>query len=210
MRNFIVFIAAVAVVSTCFGQYRTPEIHQASVSLEREIAHPVVAEVSYSFVHGQNLIRARDVNLPRPSNVQYPIFDSSGLNLLGYGSVESFATWQFTSSQTCPFTPCVNPLARPLPQLGSIDVFESEASSVYHGSTISVRRQMTHGLYFRLGYTYAMPFSNIPMRTPLMTGRIPWSPGRASTVQNSYSPSSERGNGVTDQRSRFVVSWTPA
>jgi len=62
----------------------------------------VIAEVSYSFVHGQNLIRARDVNLPKPTNVQYPIFDSSGLNLLGYGSVETFFTWQFTFSLTCP------------------------------------------------------------------------------------------------------------
>jgi len=137
-------------ISAFAHNYRTPEIHQVSASLEREVPHRVVAELSYSFVHGQNLIRARDVNLPPPTNVQYPIFDSSGVNLLGYGSVETFATWQFTSSQTCPFTPCINPLARPIPQLGSIDVFESEASSAYHGATISIRRQMTRGLYFRL------------------------------------------------------------
>ena len=185
-------------ISAFSHNYRTPEIHQASLGLEREVAHRVVAEVSYSFVHGQNLIRARDVNLPRPSNVQYPIFDSSGLNLLGYGSVETFATWQFTSSQTCPFTPCINPLARPLPQLGSIDVFESQASSVYHGGTLSIRRQMTHGLYFRLGYTYAHAIDD---------GQDALVAGRPSTVQNSYSPKSERGNSVTDQRSRFVLSW---
>lgn len=185
-------------ISAFAHNYRTPEIHQVSVSLEREIAKRVVADISYSFVHGQNLIRARDVNLPPPTNVQYPIFDSSGLNLLGYGSVESFATWQFTSSLTCPFTPCINPLARPIPQLGSIDVFESEASSVYHGATISIRRQMTHGLYFRLGYTYAHAMDD---------GQDALVAGRPATVQNSYSPSSERGNSVTDQRNRFVFSW---
>lgn len=185
-------------ISSFAHNYRTPEIHQASFSLEREIARRVVAELSYSFVHGQNLIRARDVNLPPPTNVQYPIFDSSGVNLLGYGSVESFSTWQFTSSLTCPFTPCVNPLARPIPQLGSIDVFESEASSVYHGATISLRRQMTHGLYFRLGYTYAHAIDD---------GQDALVAGRPATVQNSYAPSSERGNSVTDQRNRFVFSW---
>jgi outer membrane receptor protein involved in Fe transport len=185
-------------ISAFAHDYRTPEIHQVSASLEREVAHRVVAELSYSFVHGQNLIRARDINLPPPTNVQYPIFDSSGVNLLGYGSVETFATWQFTSSQTCPFTPCINPLARPIPQLGSIDVFESEASSVYHGGTISVRRQMTHGLYFRLGYTYAHAIDD---------GQDALVAGRPATVQNSYSPSSERGNSVTDQRNRFVFSW---
>jgi hypothetical protein len=31
--------------------------------------------------------------------------------------------------------------------------------------------------------------------------------GRPATVQNSYSPSSERGNSVTDQRNRFVFSY---
>jgi hypothetical protein len=39
-------------ISAFSHNYRTPEIHQASLSLEREVAHRVVAEVSYSFVHG--------------------------------------------------------------------------------------------------------------------------------------------------------------
>ena len=185
-------------ISSFAQNFRTPEVHQASLSLEREVAHRVVAEVSYSYVHGQDLIRARDLNLPAPTNVQYPIFDSSGVNLLGYGSVDTFAGWQFTSSQTCPFTPCINSLRRPLPQLGAINVFESAASSVYHGGTISLRRQMTHGLYFRVGYTYAHAIDD---------GQDALVAGRPATVQNSYSPNSERGNSVTDQRNRFVFSW---
>jgi hypothetical protein len=185
-------------ISALAHNFPTPEVHQASVTLEREVARRVIADVSYSFVHGQNLIRARDVNLPRPLDVQYPIFDSSGLNLLGYGSVQTFSDWQFSSSLTCPFPPCINPLARPLPQLGSIDVFESAGSSIYHGGTVSIKRQMTHGLYFRLGYTYAHAIDD---------GQDALVAGRPSTVQNSYAPSSERGNSVTDQRNRFVFSW---
>jgi hypothetical protein len=154
--------------------------------------------VSYSFVHGQDLIRARDLNLSQPTSVQYPILDSSGVNVLGYGTIESFSTWQLTQSLTCPFPPCVNRLTRPIPQLGSIDVFESAASSVYHGGTVSLRRQMTHGLYFRRGYTYAHAIDD---------GRDALVAGRPATVQNSYAPSSERGNSVTDQRNRFVFSW---
>jgi hypothetical protein len=127
--------------------------------------------------------------------VNYPIFDSSGVNVLGYGQVESFSPWQFSPSLTCPFPPCINPLARPIPQLGSITVFESAASSVYHGATISLRRQMTHGIYFRVGYTYAHAIDD---------GQDALVAGRPATVQNSYSPSSERGNSVTDQRNRFV------
>ena len=84
------------------------------------------------FVHGQNLVWARDVNLPQPIDVTYPVDDASGLNLLGYYNVASFSTWQLSQTFTCPYPPCINPLARPIPQLGSIGVFESEASSVYH------------------------------------------------------------------------------
>jgi hypothetical protein len=142
-------------ISAFAHNFRTPKVHQTSVTLEREVARRVVAQISYSFVHGQNLVRARDVNLPAPTAVQYPIFDASGLNVLGYGNVDTFSTWQFSQSLTCPFPPCINPLARPIPQLGSINVFESAASSVYHGATLSIKRQMTHGLYFRMGYTYA-------------------------------------------------------
>jgi hypothetical protein len=128
------------------------------------------------------------MNLPTPISVQFPIFDSSGANLLGYGNLETFSSWQLTRSLTCPFPPCINPLVRPVAQLGSIDVFESAASSVYHGATVSLRRQMTRGLYS--GWA-----------TPTL---MPWRP---ATVQNSYAPSSERGNSVTDQRNRFVFSW---
>src|SRR5947209_6607950 len=98
-------------ISAFAHNFRAPEVHQVSVSLEREIARRVVADLSYSFVHGQDLIRARDVNLPPPTTVQYPLYDASGVNLLGYGSVQTFATWQFATSLTCPFPPCINPLA---------------------------------------------------------------------------------------------------
>jgi len=85
-------------ISAFAHNFRIPEVHQVSTSVEHEAANRVIAEVSYSFVHGQNLIRARDMNLPPPTNVQYPVFDSSGVNLLGYGSVETFSTWQFSTT----------------------------------------------------------------------------------------------------------------
>jgi Carboxypeptidase regulatory-like domain/TonB dependent receptor len=185
-------------ISSFAPNFRTPEIHQSSVTLERELADRVVAGISYTFVHGQNLIRARDVNLPAPSAVEYPIFDPSGSQLLGYGEVQSFSTWQMSQSLTCPYPPCINPLSRPTSEFGAVNVFESTGSSVYHGATISLRRRMTHGLYFRIGYTFAHAIDD---------GQDALVAGRPSTVQNSYSPSSERSNSVTDQRNRFVFSW---
>jgi hypothetical protein len=186
-------------VSAFSPNFTTPKVEQASLSLEREVAHRLAVGVSYMYVHGVDLIRARDVNLPPPANVQYPVYDSSGVNFLGtYYDVPSFSTWQMTPSFTCPFPPCINPLARPIPQLGAINVFESAASSVYHGATLSIRRQMTSGVYFRLAYTFAHAIDD---------GQDALVAGRPAIVQNSYAANAERGNSVTDQRQRLVFSW---
>src|SRR5205814_9323138 len=56
-------------ISAFAHNFRIPEVHQVSMTVEREVTHRVIAEVSYSFVHGQNLIRARDINLPKPASV---------------------------------------------------------------------------------------------------------------------------------------------
>lgn len=176
----------------------TPRVHQASLNMERELADRFAAGISYMYVHGQNLIRARDVDLPTPADVTYPVYDESGLNFLGaYYDVPSFSNWQMTRSMTCPYPPCINPLARPISQLGAINEFDSAASSFYHGATISLHRRMTSGLYFRMAYTYARAYDD---------GQDALVAGRPTTVQNSYSATSERGPSVTDQRHRFVIS----
>src|SRR5579863_5910495 len=186
-------------ISAFSPNFNTPKVEQASLSIEREVSHRFAVGVSYMYVHGVDLIRARDVNLPPPVNVQYPVYDSTGTNFLGtYYDVASFSSWQMTASSTCPFPPCINPLARPIPQLGAIDVFESAASSVYNGATLSIRRQMTNGVYFRLAYTYAHAIDD---------GQDALVAGRPSVVQNSYAANAERENSVTDQRQRLVFSW---
>ena len=186
-------------ISAFSQNFKTPKVEQASLSIEREVVHRFAVGLSYMYVHGEDLIRARDVNLPPPVDVQYPVYDSSGINFLGaYYDVPSFSTWQMTRSFTCPFPPCINPLARPIPQLGAINVFESAASSVYHGATLSVRRRMTSGLYFRMAYTYAHAMDD---------GQDALVAGRPALVQNSYAPNAERGASVTDQRHRVMLSW---
>jgi hypothetical protein len=108
-------------VSAFAHNFQTPKVQQASLNIEREVAHRFAAGVSYMYVHGENVIRARDVNLPPPAQVAYPVYDDSGMNSLGtYYNVDTFSTWQFARSLTCPFPPCINPLVRPIPQLGQL------------------------------------------------------------------------------------------
>jgi hypothetical protein len=184
-------------VSAFAPNFVTPRVQQTSLTLEREVVGKTTVAVSYLYVHGEHLIRALDVNLPPPVALTYPIFDSTGSIFQGgYYTVDSFATWQYTQSLTCPFPPCINPLGRPIAQLGAIDEFQSAASSVYNGATISINRRMAHGAYLRLSYTYARAIDD---------GQDALVAGQPATVQNSYNPNGERGPSVTDQRNRFVA-----
>jgi len=187
-------------VSAFAPNFVTPRVQQASLTLEREVADHTTIAVSYLYVHGEHLIRALDVNLPPPVALTYPIFDSTGsIFQNGFYTVDSFATWQFTQSLTCPFPPCINPLGRPIAQLGAIDEFQSAASSVYNGATLSINRRMARGTYLRLSYTYAHAIDD---------GQDALVAGEPATVQNSYQPNAERGPSVTDQRQRFVAAFS--
>jgi len=186
-------------VSAFSASFVTPKVEQASLTLERELANRFAAAVSYLYVHGENLIRARDVNLPPPTEYSYPVYDASATIVPdSYYTVQSFSTWQNTQSLSCPFPPCLNDVARPVHQLGAINQFESAASSVYNALTVSLRRRMTNGFYFRLAYTWAHAIDD---------GQDALVAGRPVTVQNSYATSQERGSSVTDQRNRVSFSW---
>ena len=185
-------------ISAFAPAFKTPRVQQGSLSLERELADGFTGTVSYLYVHGVDMIRARDVNLPPPTYYSYPIFDPTGNTFQNaFYSVASFATKQTSQSISCPFPPCINPLARPISQLGAIDQFESASSSVYHGMTVSLHKRMAGGMYFRLAYTWAHAVD---------AGQDALVAGGAATVQNSYSAKSEKGPSVTDQRNRLTLS----
>ncbi|MGI9102659.1 MAG: TonB-dependent receptor domain-containing protein [Terriglobales bacterium] len=188
-------------ISAFAPNFQLPVVQQGSLSIEKEIGTRTAVGVSYLFVRGQHLIRARDVNLPPPTPLSYPVLDESG-NLTGYTTVESFSTWQMTKSLTCPFPPCLNDVARPMPQVGSVKVFESAATSVYHGFTVSARRRMHRGVGFRLSYTWARAMDD---------GQDALVVGRPATVQNSYAAGDEWGLSATDQRHRVAgaFTWAP-
>jgi hypothetical protein len=187
-------------VSAFAANFQTPFVQQASLAVEREVLARTAVNVSYLYVHGQHLIRVRDINVPQPVPVSYPVFDSTGENFLGaWYTVDSFTTIERQRTMACPFPPCLSELQRPYPQLGAINQFESAASSVYHGFTVSARRRMHRGFSFRVSYTWAKAMDD---------GQDALVAGRPATVQNSYAVSDERALSVTDQRHRVVASWT--
>ena len=62
--------------------------------------------------------------------------------------------------------------------------------------TISLRRQMNHGIYFQVGYALAKAMDNGPDALVV---------GRAGNVQDSYDTAAEWGPSTNDQRNRFVA-----
>ena len=189
---------ATSEISAFAPGFKTPRVQQASLSLERELPGGLAGTLSYLLVHGVDMIRARDVNLAAPTYYSYPVLNPTGSIVPDqFYNVWSFATWQTSYSISCPYPPCINPLVRPISQLGAIDQFESAASSVYNGLTVAVHKRMSGATYFRLAYTWAHAIDN---------GQDALVAGSPSTVQNSYSTKSERASSVTDQRQRLTVS----
>lgn len=186
-------------VSAFAPNFVTPSVKQASFSIEREVMARTAVNISALYVRGQDLIRARNINLPPPVAVSYPVFDSTGTVFTGqYVTVQSFSGWNLTRSATCSDPPCIAPLKRPYPQLGSVTVFESAANSEYYGFTFSARRRMYRGMSWRVAYTWGHAMDD---------GQDALVAGSPSNVQNSYAPQSEWGPSVTDQRQRFVAAF---
>jgi outer membrane receptor protein involved in Fe transport len=178
--------------------FKTPRVQQGSLSLERELGGGLIGTISYLLVHGVDMIRSLDVNLPPPTYYSYPVYNASGANVPdAFYNVWSFATWQTSYSISCPYPPCINTLDRPISQLGAIDEFQSAASSVYNGMTVSLHKRMSGGMYFRLAYTWAHAIDD---------GQDALVAGAPSTVQNPYSTRSERASSVVDQRQRLSIS----
>lgn len=176
--------------------FRTPYVEQGSLTLEKQLSGNVVIATTYLYVHGEHLLRAIDVNLPPPVTVQYPVYNEQGNATGQILTEESFGTWQMMPSMSCPFPPCINAAARPIAGTGPIDVYQSAASSLYNGLTLSARKRMGRGLSFQMAYTYAKALDD---------GQDALVAGVPSTVQNPYALATDRGLSSTDQRQRFVL-----
>ena len=184
-------------VSAFSPDFQTPYTDQASLTMEHELGRKITVSASYLYVHGEHLIRSLDVNLPKPTIVDYPVYNDDGSVFLGqYAPVASFVTWETRKTIDCPYPPCMNDVQRPNVRLGTINSFESQSSSVYNGFTLSLKRQVSRGLFLRIGYTFAKAIDD---------GQDALIVGRSGNVQNSYAVNLERGLSVTDQRHRFVA-----
>jgi hypothetical protein len=158
--------------------YAEPVVHQWSFGIELQLQKNTALSIGYLGVHGTHLQRLRDINLAEPSPATIPIANTD--TVLTY----------------LRFNP-----PHPITGFDRIFLFESSASSIYHGLTVEVRRRFAANFQFLASYTLSKVIDEKPDSTadnPPATDAL--------LVQDPSNPAGDRALGTTDQRHRFVFS----
>ena len=158
--------------------YVEPIVHQGSFGIELQVQKDTALSVSYLGVRGTHLQQVRDINLGESSPATIPIAKTdTELGFLRFNS------------------------PRPIVGFDRIFLFESSASSIYHGLAVEVRRRFASNLQFLGSYTFSKVIDDNPNY-----GAINPPTTDALLVQDSSNPGDDRSRGATDQRHRFVFS----
>lgn len=153
-----------------------PYAETASLGVERSLPNEWTVSGEYRFVHGVHMGRTVNRNLLLPM-------------LLTSGNAASLGVTDPTPQQIG--RPVFSP-QRANAAYDAVNEFQTEASSTYHGATITVNRQFTEDLELMAGYTVSKTIddASYDMEQP----------------QNPFAVRDERGLSLEDQRQRFVLS----
>ena len=160
---------------------RTPYVEQTSFGFEYQLLGDTVASATYVGNWGRKEERVRDANQPQVTG-----FDT-GCPVLQY---------PFANLNTVTIVDTFAGAGNPCATAGSHAYLEEatfDGNSNYNSLELALRRRLSNGLSYSLGYTFAHGLANY--RDNLTAQQLP---------QNSYNYSAEMGNSVLDVRSRFV------
>ena len=160
---------------------RTPYVEQTSFGFEYQVVGDTVVSASYVGNWGRKEERVRDANQPQVTGFDTgcPVLQYPYANLNTVTNVDTFAG-----------------AGNPCATTGSHAYLEDatfDGNSNYNSVEFALRRRISNGLSYSLGYTFAHGLANY--RDNLTAQQLP---------QNSYNYSAEMGNSVLDVRSRFV------
>jgi outer membrane receptor protein involved in Fe transport len=158
--------------------FQLPQIHQADLIVEREIARNTVVSASYLFSFGNSLPNFVDTNLPPPTRVvNVPVVG-------GPFAGSTYATPIFTGP-------------RPSPSFLQITEIRSDVFSKYHALVLQANRRLTEGLQFQTNYTLSRAYDNGQSSVTFTTGNLPF---------NAFDSQAENGLSNFDRRQKFVAS----
>lgn len=157
--------------------FENPEVHQASVGLERALANDVAVAVSYMFVAGRKLALSRDFNVGDPVPTAIPIQGGGSL------TVDRFPT-------------------RPFSNFDRVVRFESTGRSNYNGGTLEIKKRWGGRLLANLAYTLSAVKDNNPDSVNVVLG----GGDDARFPSNPVNRDADYAYGQNDVRHRVVLS----
>jgi hypothetical protein len=158
--------------------FQNPEVHQASLGVERAITPDISLGVTYQHVQGNNLQRSIDINVGEASIVTTPI--STG----GSASYKRYTG------------------ARPLTNFQRVILFQSSADSRYNGVTVDLNKRFSGHWQARLAYTYSKVEDNKPDATAV----VPGGSDDAKYIQDPLDIDGDWAVGDNDVPHRIVLS----
>jgi hypothetical protein len=157
--------------------FQNPEVHQASLGVERALTNDISVGLSAQHVQGNSLQRSIDINVANPVDTTTKI--STG------GSVTS---------------PMYT--LRPFQNFQRIILFQSSADSRYNGYTIDLNKRFANHWQARLAYTWSKVEDNRPDATAV----VPGGSDDAKYIQDPLDIDGDWSVGDNDVRHRVVLS----
>jgi hypothetical protein len=162
---------------------RPSYVEQASFGPEIQVTNDTVLAATYVGNWGRKMDRVRDYNQPHVTG-----FDS-GCPILQY-PYANLSTGSLTSDT---FAGVGSPCASTGQQHAFLEFASNDGNTDYNSLELSLRRRMSKGLGYALGYTWSHGLANFGDN---LTNQL--------TPQNSYNYGAEMSNSILDIRSRFV------
>jgi hypothetical protein len=196
-------------------QLKMPRAHHYAITVEQQLRANIFVSAAYVGTQGRNLIRFITPNLG-PNAFLLPLTFGIGQytpnTIFGPGGrelVQPFAGViapnfpQFTGFALSPGTR-LSPQGRlvsgrPDPTIGTVNIFESSASSSYNALQLQVRGRFTRGLQYNVAYTFSKAIDDVSDVFDLA--------GAPALPQDSSNLAAERGLANFDARHRFTYDF---
>lgn len=168
----------------------TPYAQHWGLTIEQAFKNSFLASVAYVGTKGTHLLRTTTPNLG-PNSI--PIVDSI--------QVRNDCDSERINNCVPAFRGIVVPpdFGRPFPLLGSITIFDSDASSIYHSLQLQLTKRFSSGIQFTTAYTWSHAIDEASDLFDLA--------GTRALPQDSFDRRAERADASFDVRHRFVYSF---
>lgn len=131
--------------------FKTPEIHQADLTVEQDLGHNTVMSVTWLGSYGRRLANFTDTNLPTPTTQNYTVVDTSGKGPLAPGSI--FTSKFYAKLPNTAVSPCLS--QRPNCAYGAISDIFSGVNSNYEGLVGQINHRFSNHVSFSANYTWS-------------------------------------------------------